>query len=500
LQTESGRRERTTAKVGVGVTKRSLKSVFASVAWLSASSYLTSVLALVRGVLFARILGPQSYGVWAFLSMVQSLSLNADLGVMQVVSRDMPRMIGRGDEGGANSLAWLTRFWTPLSCGVAGIVLGGLWQFARWPAEGGWSVLAPLLIVAMSSFTSAQVVEKGSLAFARLSVLTTAASALGLVAGVAASAQYGARGLVVSQSLVYGGAALVAVFTRRESRPAGGLWIELKRAIRAGWSLLLPSLALSFFVSLDVIVVAWRLTTQDVGQYSVALLGSSMAAGVIAGSVGTVVGQHLLKETAGSDSGVPEAVMVWGPAAALAAILAPACAIAALLVSPVLRVVLPSYSLAVPSAVVLLSAAYYLQSQFGFSTTFVSAGKPLATLPLFVVLGIANVAIDVALIRAGLGLLAVAVGSLIVNVVFVVAHEILVASMIGGGRRQLVQGVATVVAGGLPLGAALSVLGHQDLGIWVAVWGLAGWAVLVVLTTRWFGVGPLGTRSIKAVD
>ncbi|HEY5474663.1 MAG TPA: oligosaccharide flippase family protein, partial [Candidatus Limnocylindrales bacterium] len=480
--------------------RRDLRSIFRAVVWMTGSGYVDAGLTVLRGLLFARILGPYSYGVWGFLSTVQSLSVNSDLGVGQVVSRDLPRALAAGDERRAATLATLTRVWTTASCLFVGVALAILWPVLRWPSSAGWPVLVPLLLFGMSFYVTAQTVERGSMAFRRLALLITLAGAVALVAGVAASLTFGITGLAISQALVYGAAGLIALARRPGTTTRtefGRGWLD---AVGQGWRLLLPSFALQVFVSVDILVVAWAFTPGSVGIYAVALMGSTMAAGVVASGVSTVAGQHLLKETANAEAGMPSA-MVWGPAAAVAVVLAPACAVAILLTPTVFAVLLPNYVGAIAPALVLLAAAYYLHSQFGFSTTFIAAGRPTATVPLYAALVPLNVALDLLLIRQGFGLLAVAAGSLAVNILFMLMHEALVAFRVSRGPRQYAQILATLAAGGLPVAAASAVLGYTP-GAWgAAVVGVVGWFGLVAIASRWLGSHlptPWGGRHIGA--
>jgi O-antigen/teichoic acid export membrane protein len=453
---------------------------------MTTSGSVNAGLTVVRGLVFASILGPASYGVWGFLATIQNMSVYADLGVGQVVARDLPRTLANGDRERARTLITLARVWTSTACLLLGVVLVALWPLLGWPQAAGWPVLVPAVLCGMGLYTTAGTVEGSSKAFRRLALIVTVAGILALAGGVAGSLALGVTGLAVSQAVVYGGAGALAVALRPGMAKLAELGHEWRTAVREGWRLLLPSLGLQVFVSVDVLIVAWAFQPSALGLYSVALLGSGMVAGVLASGVASVFGPHLLGETTSSGGDAPSA-MVWGPAAALAVVLAPACAIAALLTPFVLGLLLPKYTGAATPAVVLLAAAYCLHSQFGFSKTFVAIGRPAATLPLYAVLTPVNVAVDLLLIRQGLGLLAVAAGSLLVNVLFLASHEALVAYRVSRGRRQYAQMVATFAAAGLPVAAAASVLGYTALAWGAASLGLAGWLGLAFVTWRWLG-------------
>lgn len=466
--------------------RRDLHGILRSVVWMTSSGFVSALLTVLRGLLFARILGPASYGTWGFLSTIQNMSVYADLGVGQVVARDLPRALANGRTRSAASLIALARIWTASACLMLGVILSVLWPLMRWPAAPGWAILVPLMLSAMGLYVTAGIVETGSMAFRRIATFAAVTGTMALLGGVAASLLFGVSGLVASQTVVYGGAGLVAIALRPAKPRLSELRVAWRRAVGEGWRLLLPGLGLQVFVSVDVLVVASAFASESIGLYSVALLGSTMVAGVLASGVASVAGPRLLGETADPGGERPSA-MVWGPPAALATVLAPACCVAALLTPWVLGVLLPQYAKAAAPAVILFAAAYYLHSQFGFSSTFVAIGRPVATLPLYAVLTPLNVAIDLFLLRQGLGLPAVAIGSLVANAAFMVSHSALVAFRVSRGRRQYAQIVATLAAGGLPIAAAATVLGYTALAWASAALGLVGWFGLVFVTWRWLG-------------
>jgi O-antigen/teichoic acid export membrane protein len=453
-----------------------------------------SVLAVLRGIVFARVLGPSSYGVWGLVAAMQGLSAFADGGVSQVAVREMPRAFGSGDVLSARRYAALSIAASAVTSAVGGVVLAGAWRLTAWPSPAGRWLLFPALFVGMNVFMVSGQVARGFFSFRRASVVNSAAGAVGLAGGYLAASRWGVSGLLSSQALVYAGAAALMLhgmglaegYRRLDRRSA-------TRAFRSGWSLLLPGLALQFFVSLDILMTGWLLGATSAGLYAVALLASNMAAGVLSSSTASVIGQYVLRESGGEDRRLPHDALVWGPAAALAAVLAPACAAAALIGPLLLRILLPRYTAAIPPMIILLVAAYYLHSQFGFSTTLVAAGRQLRSVPLFGGLAAANILIDVVLVRAGLGILGIAIGTLCVNVAFALAHMLVIAVSTRPVPPRALGQMTIVMLGGLGPVAAATASARIFAGVAVGWWlpvvlagaGAAMWVLLVLLSRSW---------------
>lgn len=474
------------------------RRVVSSIAWTTFSNYVGSLLAIVRGVLFAGALGPALYGTWSVVSTLQTLSQFADLGVSQVAAREMPRTRARGELDKATAYARTSTWWMVLTSVISGLLVVVLWRYSGLPTVKGAWILLPLLFVGMNTAAVGVQVGRAFLAFRRVAVLTLLAGAAGLAAGWGSSVLAGLPGLVASQGAVYLLAAVPLVGIAGLRSFAGGWDVRtVRESIVAGWRLLVPGACLQVFVSLDVLMAGWLLGPVRTGYYGVALLSSSLAAGVLADSMGSTIGQYVLRDSGRRDSGVPRRSVVWGPAAAVSVTLAFACAGAIIVGPPLLRLVLPKFADAASPMTVLLVAAYYLHAQFGFSTTLVATGRQLAIVPVYVVLSALNVLIDVALVRAGYGIAGIAFGTLIVNVAFAVAHMSVVMWATGDvDGRMRVQVASTLGAGLLPAAAAVLAggagwtSGANTMGPAVvaglASLGLACCLILMVLSKSWY--------------
>lgn len=463
--------------------RSSLRATARTIAQLSVANYVAAGMSVVRGILFARVLGPADYGLWSLLSTTQSISANADLGVTQVVVRDLPAADAASYR---EALETVGRAWLPVVSAAAGLLVALAWPALGWPkVRLRW--FTPVLFLCLAAHSGALAVEKGLLHFREYARLLTIPGLVALATGFVASTYYGIEGLIASQAAVYIIAALWSARKDGVHRSQTKTWIRVLRdSIAAGWTLLVPSVALSVFVSLDMLIAGRALTSREVGLYGVALMGSTMAASVVSNSVGTVIGQHMLRRFPARVPGVPDPEYIWAPAAGLALVLALTTSVAALATPVILGWVLPQYTEASAAAAVLLAAAYFLQSQYGFSSTFVACGTPLKPVPLFAMSTILNVVVDLWMLSLGMRMLALAAGSLLANMFFALGHMLLVSTVHKRDARQWKQMIFTLMAGGLPAAAAVDVLGGELSAVFmVSIIGLLGWAGLLGVVSEW---------------
>lgn len=462
------------------------RSILRGVALQTGGNLVASTLSAVKGIVFASLLGPAQYGAWGLLTTLQVISNFSDMGVSLVANREIPRAFGNTDTEGMLAHVSAANWATLVTSLVFGLVVGLAWPATGWPPLAASAVLVPLLFVTFNTFGLGIQVSRNVFAFDRASAGLTVSAVLSLGLGWAASRAAGLSGLLVSQSAVYGTTAIFLLAT-----VGLGSAFALPRvsvivaSLREGWRLLVPILSGRVFISLDVLVCGATLGPANTGLYAVALLGSTMAAGVVAQSVQAVVGQYVMRESGGTMVAPPER-LVWAPAALLAAVLAPVCLIASLLAPVLVPLILPKYAGAVLPLQILLVAAYLLQSQAGFSSTLVAVGRQLLEAPVYLILGAVNVAIDLVLIRAGIGIVAIATGTLVVNTLYAIVNPLLIRHVTRvEGRRHLAQPALVVGAALLPAAPVVWRLFGPLPGAPALAAGLVCWTGLALVARDW---------------
>lgn len=463
---------------------QSVRKRLREIGWTAIGNYSAALLAVLRGLMFATVLGPAGYGVWGLASTIQTLTMYADFGVGLAVARDIPGAVGDGHDSDARSAAGLAAIWMAAAAAAAGFVAALAWNWLGPSPLRGRYLLLPALCAGMGLFSVAGTLGRALFGFRRVAIASVVTGIVSLVAGYAAAARHGVSGLIVAQAVAgaLGGIALlVALRARFAASPLG----QLGDLLRRGWTYLLPAASLQVFVSLDVVMASKLVGGPDLGLYSVALLGGSLLLGVVAGSVSQVVGQHLLRSAALGRRHVLR--MTWDTAAGVSVILAPVCAMG-LLVSPfVIRVFLPAYTGATVLLQTLLVAGFFMHSQFGFSTALAAHGRQMAAMPLCLALSVANIALDVFLVRAGLGILGIALGTLVANVAFALGHMFIVARVSESPLRLALPRSAAILMTGVGLVALLQLVHVEATNVGintmsglyvVAAAGAASWLTL----------------------
>ena len=107
---------------GIPDSRQSPEGVVVGIAAVLTSSYFATALALVRGIVVARILGPTLQGVLSVVNIVLGYASYSDLGLIAGMNKEMPRRLSQGREEEANRLKDTAVSGALLLAGLAGLV------------------------------------------------------------------------------------------------------------------------------------------------------------------------------------------------------------------------------------------------------------------------------------------------------------------------------------------------------------------------------------------
>jgi len=232
------------------------------------------LLALIRGVIIPRYLGPGLYGILGALTLITKYGAYLQLGVTTAIGREVPYATARGEEGRAEGLARLGYSFNLLTAVIPALILVGyaLFAWGRYRPVVSWGLLAVAVLLLTTRFevyfaTLFRARRQFTAAFwfstLRAASLTSFAVAFLFLYGL-----YGVFiGLVLSGVLV---TAVGTVWTRSWAGPWPD-WSLLRKLLPVG--LPLAGLgALGFLLqSADRLVVIRYFTAAEVGYYMLAV-------------------------------------------------------------------------------------------------------------------------------------------------------------------------------------------------------------------------------------
>lgn len=244
-----------------------------NLSWLVAGRAFRAVVSLSVGVLVARYLGPEGFGLLSFaLAFVFFFGFLVDLGLRQVLVRELTRNAGEADE------ILGTAFLMKLFGGLSGFALLWITVVLAEPLGPGNNALF-LVIGASLGFQSLQVINSYFQSRVLSGYVVTAQSAALLVSSLL-KVLFVVQGRDVVWFALAGtvDVALYAMFLLLAFRKVGGrvsTWRPNFRRARAlfayAWPLLVTALLVAVHHRIDQLMIGALLNSSEVGFYSVAV-------------------------------------------------------------------------------------------------------------------------------------------------------------------------------------------------------------------------------------
>jgi O-antigen/teichoic acid export membrane protein len=457
-----------------------------------AASVASRLFRVAKALAVARLLAPEDYGVSAAIALVLAYAQFLDLGSSVAAFRDLTSAVGRGDgDRGARAAGWMGAL---KLAGALPVAVGGL-------AGSFWPGLAPAVrlglvalpaIAVSSTLLNLVLLHLQALGHsARFSRATTIAAASDLVLCVGFTWLWALPGLLAATALspvfVLGWAVARGALAAPRPVPGG----VLRGYLVAGLPLAALNILDFSLVCVDQLVVLTLLSVRDLGLYNVALVAPE-AIRTLGTAAGMVLGPRLLREYARSGGRVaaiePHTLL---PVQLYASALPLPTALLWIVGSSLVARFYVPYAGALRPMLVLLVAINFLVVLGGVTTFLFAIDRHSRNL---VILGPAvcfNVAVDVLLIRAGGGLMAVAVGSLLTYFLYALAVLWYVAGHFELGRAGHLRFLAGALLPGIGLGLGLLLLDRllPDRASWEAV------ALACALAAALFA--PLAGRALR---
>ncbi len=245
---------------------------------IAVANIFASLISFIYSVLIRRYLSTYEIGIYTSVNLVVTYLGFAQLGLLNAYNRDYPQMLGAGK--GENEVkhlkstvfTFLLLVYGILSVGC--IIAGGIAVATDHYYYGLGLTFSGLTAGASAFFTFIDFTNKADKKFNRSALMTTVRSIAYIGIGIFLILKVGYVGLFIGMLFSY----LIADICNLSALKGVKISFDFKLAfkqIKSGITLLLNNLAWTVMHSVDKFVVMALLTVEELGVYSVALMGFS---------------------------------------------------------------------------------------------------------------------------------------------------------------------------------------------------------------------------------
>lgn len=358
----------------------------------------------------ARWLGPATYGVWNGFTLALTYAPILTLGVINAMNREVPLLTGKGDQAAAQRVIQVTfavSLATSLLAGLAAIVLG-LSQANT--LAGRAAVFLGVLLMAQQIYLYLQLWLKCNIRFSAMSYQQMIYAFIYPLLVLPATALGGLNGFILGQAIAVLGVSTWIIIALQAPVAARFDWQVFLSLVKIGLPIIAAGTLYGLLTTIDRWVILTYLGVEPLGHYSLAIMASSML-----GLLPMVVSQQMYPRMARrfGETGNVRALqpMIIRQALFGSGVTAPVLGIVYVGLPWLVAVFLQDYAAGVEPARVLLIGLACLPLAGGVANFLNTVGKQNYYLAIQGVGALLNLALEVAFVKAGLGLVGVAWGA-----------------------------------------------------------------------------------------
>lgn len=387
---------------------------------LAAGKYVSLLVMMVRGFVIPKLLDPSLFGIWKGLLIITDFSRVGHLGAVSALTREVPFHIGRGDH---ESLERVKNTAFSASVFSAIVVSTGI-------LAASFFVSSPLTAFCLRWFAALVVLQQVSLfcetylsgrkEFDFLSRIHVFRSVLMAVVSIGLAWIYGLSGLVWGTVL---SAAIILILFLWKLKFAVRLefpWKTVVHLVKIGFPLLATGILYSILNSIDKIMVIRWLGVTEMGYYS---LGLTIIGFVfqLAYTLGQVLSPRLIERYSRNEDMNDVKDYVFKPLLGLGVAIPAVLACCYFASGWIYTIYLPKYLPGLTSLRILLVGIYFGTLWVGLVAFFLSIGKQVKIIPIYIAAITMNACLNYMFIRTGRGIEGVAVGTTVANCFFSIA-------------------------------------------------------------------------------
>ncbi len=278
--------------------KWSRKKAMSDIALASISQYLTQIILFLRNFIFAKLLGPHDFGIYASIFLFFSYGNYANFGIIDGISRIVPYELGAGNEKRAKDIIGVGLWGLNLTISFFVVVVIFYSLISPLPtiAENRISViLAGIAVLLNQNFTYVLTYLRLKHKFNKSYLIQFWGTLIDLVISIVLMLKFKVVGIFLGMAI---GLLIMLIFSFRdilkEVKPKVNFGV-LKSIFNVGFQILLVGFTYGFLMSADKFSVANLFEKSKMGIYSVAV-GLGMIPYFASATLGQFIGQRMLEE------------------------------------------------------------------------------------------------------------------------------------------------------------------------------------------------------------
>lgn len=424
-----------------------------------AATIIAQGVGMIRAFVIPVLFSPAQLGIWNLMGVILSYGANAHLGLLHGMNKAIPLLRGQGKveelEAIKNSVFWLNL--------LLGALAGGMLWVASLivPASyvSGLRVIAVVMFLQMIFyylFSLLRADNRFGLVSQGVGVLSIFSTVLILL--LAFSFADHLLGALIGLAGAYG--VVVAYwFGKGRYRFVFRLSLgSIREALTLGVPLIILGVLDTVLLSVDRGVIAANLGEATLGYYALGIMGSNLLS-LVPGAAATVLYPRMLERFAvARDPGAPRSLLMV-PLRALA-VLMPLLVVGVALGLPLLiQLFVPKYLPSVPIIEILIPGAFFLSTALVAGNYLVAINKQRLLINLQIAATLFILVVDTILLRAGYGVIGVALGTAAGYSIYGLSQTILAVNLALGQKAETIRFVARLLIPFIAMVLAIPVAG-----------------------------------------
>ncbi|MDP3920148.1 MAG: oligosaccharide flippase family protein [Candidatus Omnitrophota bacterium] len=380
-----------------------------------AGSYGAQFFDIINGILIRRFLGPENMGIWAFLQVILNYAKHSALGVTAATSRDVPYYRRKGENDKAERVKNMVFSFTVVTATLAGlgVIVYALMNRDKYDTPFFFGlVVIGILIVLQRLFNLHIVLLRALKEFAFASTANVCSSVLTVLFTVSLVWRFGLyglfAGLILNYILMIAGISIKSGIRFRFIFRFG----ELSPIFSLGFAMLVYGVLTTILMSVDRIMITKYMGFEALGIYSIALMAGNYLFSLPT-MLAVAFSPYLQEAYAERDVAKDLEKFLVVPTLVIGYLFPCLIALVWVVSDWLIPLLLPAYVAGIPALKCLILSSFFRGLLHPFLSFFVTVRKHWHLCPIQGFLALLCFGLTWAFMKSGMGLLGVALASVI---------------------------------------------------------------------------------------